>query len=82
MQSSLLEIAEVQLALCKGDANERKENLFSISRVQLALCKGNAKIRLKKIIGHRIITISHFTFIPVHVGLLTDMYEQKGLQTR
>ena len=34
-----LDTAEPQLALCKGNANERKESLLFISRVQLALCK-------------------------------------------
>jgi hypothetical protein len=34
-----LDTAEPQLALCKGNANERKESLLFISRVQLALYK-------------------------------------------
>ena len=37
----LLSVSSAQLALCKGNANERKESLLSVSRVQLALCKGN-----------------------------------------
>ena len=40
MMSSLLEYyAEMQLILCKDNANERNENLLSNCRVQLILCK-------------------------------------------
>jgi len=38
-------IAEPKLALCKDNANERKESLLFISRVQLDLYKGNANER-------------------------------------
>ena len=42
--ASLLVIyAEVQLILCKDNANERNENLFSNCRVQLILCKDKQK---------------------------------------
>lgn len=34
-----LGIAEPKTTLCKGGANEWKENLFSIFRVQPTLCK-------------------------------------------
>jgi len=43
-------IAEPQLALCKGNANERKESLLFISRVQLALCKDNANERKESLL--------------------------------
>ena len=38
----MLSVSRVQLAFCKGNANERKESLLSISRVQLAFCKVSA----------------------------------------
>jgi hypothetical protein len=38
-----LGIAEPKPTLCKGGANEWKENLFSIFRVQPTLCKGGAR---------------------------------------
>ncbi len=39
MQSNLLEIAEVQLILCKDNANRMQSNLLEIAEVQLILCK-------------------------------------------
>ena len=43
--SSLLECyAEMQLILCKDNANERNESLLSDCRVQLILCKDKKKI--------------------------------------
>ena len=43
--SSLLECyAEMQLILCKDNANERNESLLSNCRVQLILCKDKKNI--------------------------------------
>jgi hypothetical protein len=46
--SSLLEcFAEMQLILCKDNANERNESLLSDCRVQLILCKDKKKLENK-----------------------------------
>ncbi len=42
MQSSLLEIAEVQLILYKDNANRMQSSLLEIAEVQLILYKDNA----------------------------------------
>ena len=51
MQSSLLEIAEVQLILCKGNANRMQSSLLEIAEVQLILCKGNANRMQSSLLG-------------------------------
>ena len=46
MQTSV--VSRVQLALCKGNANERKGSSLLVSRVQLALCKDNYKYAINQ----------------------------------
>ena len=41
-------VSRVQLALCKGNANERKGSSLLVSRVQLALCKDNYKYAINQ----------------------------------
>ena len=45
MQSSTLEDAEVQLILCKNNANRMQSSTLEIAEVQLILCKNTKNLR-------------------------------------
>jgi hypothetical protein len=45
MQSSTLEVAEVQLILCKNNANRMQPSTLEIAEVQLILCKNTKNLR-------------------------------------
>ena len=45
MQSSTLEIAEVQLILCKNNANRMQPSTLEVAEVQLILCKNTKNLR-------------------------------------
>ena len=45
MQSSTFEIAEVQLILCKNNANRMQPSTLEVAEVQLILCKNTKNLR-------------------------------------
>ena len=45
MQPSTLEVAEVQLILCKNNANRMQPSTLEVAEVQLILCKNTKNLR-------------------------------------